>query len=147
MSASQALRRALLLEDVFEEIPSAGMVRAVYTIEGCSIHVNLQIQRREGGTEVIVMNEQGANYFDLYYDSDGVRLQGKEIGSWDETFADEASFVNSQHRIAFTLAKTQGARMFRGRELATERLAWAGLAYVLPGNAGDFAYTLRIGGI
>jgi hypothetical protein len=147
MSASQALRRAFLLEDVFEEIPSAGLVRAVYTIEGCSIHVDLKIQRKERGTEVIVMNEQGANYFDLYYDSDGLRLQGKEISSWEETFADEASFVNSQHRIAFTLGKAQGARMFRGRELATERLAWAGLAYVLPGNARNFAYTIRIGGI
>jgi hypothetical protein len=145
MSASQALRRVFFLEDVFEKIPSAGLVRAVYSIEGCSIHVDLRIQQKGGQAQVIVMNEQGANYFDLYRDSDGLRLRGNEIGSWDETSAEEASFVDSQHRIAFTLEKVQGARMFRGRELATERLAWAGLAYVLPGKAVNFTYTIRIG--
>jgi hypothetical protein len=146
MSASQALRRAFLLQDVFEEIPTAGLVRVVYTIGDCSIHVCLQIQRRERSTEVIVMNEQGANYFDVYYDSNGLCLQGKEISNWDEILADEASFLDSQHQLAFTLEKAQGARMFRGRELLTGRLAWAGMAYVIPRNAENFDYTIYIGG-
>ncbi len=53
---------------------------------------------------MIVMNEQGAHFFDQYRDSSGTCLSGKEIGCWDEVAAEEASFASSTHGVAFSLA-------------------------------------------
>ena len=91
------------------------------------------------------MNELGANHFDRYRDSNGLFLKGNAIGTWDEIFADEASFIDSCDNIAFTLKQVKGARMFRGRELVEGRLAWSGLAYRLPRDIINFAYDIRIG--
>ena len=65
-------------------------------------------------TEVVVMNEQGAHHFDLYRDSSGTLLRGKEIGCWDEVTAERASFISETHRLAFTLQQVKGARLFGG---------------------------------
>jgi len=59
--------------------------------------------------------------------------------------ADEASFIDSYDNIAFTLKRVKRARMFRGRELVKGRLAWSGLAYVLPQDLINFDYDIRIG--
>jgi hypothetical protein len=144
MSASEALRRRFLLEDIFEEIPSAGLVELIYRVEGCSIHVGLQAQKSEGCPAVVFMNEQGASYFDAYRDSDGLCLEGSAIGSWDEIRAQEASFLNRKHRIAFTLGKTGGTRMFRGREWTARRLNWAGIACLLPPGTERFEYSIQL---
>ncbi len=143
--SSSLCRKVFQLEDIFAEVPPVGLVRTIYTLKGCEIRVDLAFSKAKGCSEVVVMNEQGANYFDTYQDSDGLILQGDDIGSWDETCAEEASFVNSADKIAFTLKKAKEARMFRGRELAYKRLAWSGLAYVLPPETESFAYSITIG--
>ena len=91
-------------------------------------------------TEVIVMNEQGAHYFDEYQDSSGNHLVGKEIGCWDEVSAEEATFSSSAQRIAFTVHAVPGARLFRGRELVGSRLAWAGFGYSFPPSVRRLRY-------
>ena len=112
-----------------------------------TIHAGVDIRNvnKERCTEVNIMNELGANHFDRYRDSNGLFLKGNAIGTWDEIFADEASFIDSCDNIAFTLNAKKGARMFRGRELVEGRLAWSGLAYRLPGDIINFDYDIRIG--
>ncbi|HSD58571.1 MAG TPA: hypothetical protein VLB04_10345, partial [Methanotrichaceae archaeon] len=143
--SSSLCRKVFQLEDIFAEVPPVGLVRAIYTLKGCEIRVDLKFSKAKGCSEVVVMNEQGANYFDTYQDSDGLILKGDKIGSWDETRAEEASFVNPVDEIAFTLKRSKGARMFRGRERASKRLAWSGLAYVLPPQTDSFDYSITIG--
>jgi hypothetical protein len=138
-------RKVFQLEDTFAEVSPVGSVRAIYTIKDCEIRIALSFSKSKGCSEVIVMNEQGANYFDTYRDSDGLIMHGNYIGCWDEVHAKEASFVNSADRIAFTLKRAKGARMFRGRELASKWLAWSGMAYVLPPETDSFAYSITIG--
>ncbi len=75
----------------------------------------------------------------------GCVLKGNEIGSWDEIHADEATFQDPADGLSFTLKKVDGARMFRGRELVPGRLAWSGLAYVLPPQRDELAYSITIG--
>lgn len=147
--SSNSLRRNFGIESRFEKIACAGIVSVVNTVNtnNGTIHVGVDINnmKKEGCTEVNIMNELGANHFDRYCDSNGLFLKGNAIGTWDEIFAEEASFIDSCENIAFTLNKKKGARMFRGRELAAGRLAWSGLAYRLPGNTINFAYDMRIG--
>jgi len=149
VQSSNSLRRTWGLETRFEKIACAGMVSVVNTVntKNGTIHVGVDISNvnKERCIEVNIMNELGANYFDSYRDSNGLFLKGNAIGTWDETFADEASFIDSCDNVAFTLNAKKGARMFRGRELVEGRLAWSGLAYRLPGDIINFTYDIRIG--
>ncbi len=149
--SSNSLRRACDIETIFEKVASAGMAGVVIKVNAkkCTIHVGVDISnvKKEGCTEVNIMNELGANNFDSYRDSNGLFLRGNAIGTWDEIFADEASLIDSCDNIAFTLKQVKGARMFRGRELVEGRLAWSGLAYLLPQDIISFAYDIRIGAL
>jgi hypothetical protein len=142
---SGILRQSLGLKDAFCEISSPGSVSAAYLIAGSKVDVFLKFPPIDGCTEKIVLNELGANWFDTYMDSDGCVLKGNEIGSWDEIHADEATFLDQADELSFTLKKVDGARMFRGRELVPGRLAWSGLAYVLPPQRDELAYSITIG--
>jgi hypothetical protein len=146
--SSNSLRRNCALETRFENIASAGIVNIVNTINTKKgiIHVDVDISnvKKKGCTEVNIMNELGANHFDRYSDSNGLFLKGNALGTWDEIFADEASFIDPNDNIAVTLKQVKGARMFRGRELVKNRLAWSGLAYKLSGDIINFAYDIRI---
>jgi len=146
--SSNSLRRTCNIETRFENIASAGIVSVVNTINTKKgiIHVDVDISnmKTEGCTEVNIMNELGANHFNRYSDSNGLFLKGNSIGTWEEIFADEVSFIDPCDKIAFTLKQVKGARMFRGRELVKNRLAWSGLAYKLSGDIINFAYDIRI---
>ncbi len=146
--ASGTLRRAFGIETRFEEVYSLGVVRVLYIIRAGNIHISVDTSRvkKYNCTEIMLMNEQGAGYFNLYRDSNGLLLKGNAIGTWDETFADEASFIDPLHEIQFTMQKAAGSRMFRGRELVPGRLAWAGLAYSIPPGKDNFSYTIRMKG-
>lgn len=143
--SSRMLKKKLDLEEIFTEVPNVGFVRASYLISASHIDVELRFPRVEGCTELIALNEQGANWFDTYQDSDGLVLKGEEIGSWNRIEANYASFVDPSDDLVFTLKRVDGARMFRGRERAADSLAWSGLAYVLPPDVEKFAYSIELG--
>ncbi len=143
------LRRMGDIETIFETVAPAASVKVAYTIRPAeqTVHVDADLSALQncGCTEIIFTNEQGANYFDHYRDSNRLALTGKAIGTWNRTFATEASFIDIRDGIAFTLMNVRGARMFRGRELEAGLLAWSGLAYSLPANTTHFAYDIKIG--
>jgi hypothetical protein len=145
---SSHLRRLFGWETTYEKDGFSARVEMSYEIDEKSgvlaIEANLIGLPQDGITEVIVMNEQGAHYFDQYHDSAGVSLSGKEIGCWDEVVAGEAGFASSSHRVAFTLPRVPGARLFRGRELIGSRLAWAGFGYSFPPTISRFNYSVKI---
>jgi len=147
--SSNSIRHACGIDTKFDNTASSGIISIVNIVDARkgTIHVDVDMSKvkKEGRTEVNIMNELGANHFDSYRDSNGLFLRGNAIGTWDETFADEASFIDSRDNICFTLNRVKGARMFRGRELVEGRLSWSGLAYVLPHDIINFAYDIRIG--
>lgn len=147
---STRLRTTFTLETRFETIYSKGTVSVIYTIltRESLVHVVAYLGglKKDGCTEIAILNELGANFFDEYRDSSGLFLSGTAIGSWDETQASEASFIDSRDDIAFTLRRIDGAKMFRGRELVAGKLAWSGLDYVLPKGTVKFAYDIKLGG-
>ena len=119
-----------------------------YTVDSRTGKIDVEVDTNDLSTdsitEVVVMNEQGAHHFDRYRDSGGTCLRGKEIGCWDEVTAEEASFISSTHRVAFTLERVKGARLFRGRELIGSRLAWSGFGYSFPPAVERFSYAVKI---
>jgi hypothetical protein len=144
---SSALRRLFGWETIYEEAGFSTRVKMKYTMDEQTgvlvVEADLADVSHGSLTEVIIMNEQGAHAFDQYRDSSGIRLTGKKIGCWDEVTAEEASFASSAHRIAFSLPRVAGARLFRGRELIGSRLAWAGFGYSFSPTTRGFSYTIR----
>ncbi len=147
-TGSNELRRSFAIETGFEEVASSGLVSVTYTIAAdgmIRVRADLSRIKKEGCTEVIIMNEQGANYFETYCDSNGNILVGNAIGSWKETFCDEVSFIHPKDGLVFTLSRISGSKMFYGRELVEKRLSWSGIAYSISPHIQDFAYNIRIG--
>lgn len=145
---SNALRLGFGWRTTFEEAGCNYPVKVHYVVDRqagiISVVVDTADLPQADITEVVVMNEQGARYFDTYSDSSGAFLQGEAIGSWDEVTAESASFVNPTHRLAFTVPTIAGARLFRGRELIGSRLAWSGFGYSFPPTIERIGYQVRI---
>jgi len=146
---SNFLRALFGIRTTFERAPSRGTIRVTYRLDEAtgkvSVHVETHDISTEGCIELIIMNELGARFFDHYADSTGCELQGDAIETWREVAAARATFHDSRHGVSFTLGSAPEARMFRGRELTEGRLAWAGLAYVLPAETKEFSYDITIG--
>lgn len=147
-SLSTLLRRSFGWQTTYKDAGCNHAVDVIYTVDLMEKTITVAVDATgvptDSVTDIIVMNELGARYFDVYTDSSGLHLQGEEISSWDKVASDRASFLCYAHRLAFTLPQIEGAILFRGRELIGSRLAWAGFGYSLPPSRRIFAYTLMI---
>jgi len=90
------------------------------------------------------MNEQGADFFRKYTDTDGLTLIGDQIPSWEKMQAKEARFSDIQNRLSFEAASVTGASLYLGREKFKGHLAWAGFAYSIPPDIDIFKYAIKI---
>jgi len=148
ITLSNVLRWGFSWQNIFEFAGCDYPLRVHYTVDSQmgNIVADLDFSKlpEHGLTEAVVMNEQGAHHFDSYADSNGVILQGRAIGSWEEVTAQRASFLSRGHKLAFTLPQVEGGRLFRGRELIGSRLAWAGFGYSFPPTSQQVSYTLKV---
>ncbi len=92
----------------------------------------------------LILNEQDANFFRKYTDTDGLTLTDRNISSWSRVKADEASLSGSDGRIAFTLRRVKAAELFRGWENTRGRFSWAGLSYALKTGSSTFDYDITL---
>jgi hypothetical protein len=147
-TVSNALRRTFGWMTTFEEVPTVASVTMTYAVDAGDGRVGISLDVADAPladvTEVVVMNEQGAHHFDRYVDSDGITLEGDEIGTWDEVRAASASFVSSARRVAFSLGRIDHGRLYRGRELIGSRVAWSGFGSSFPPGVKRCSYDLRI---
>lgn len=145
---SNALRRGFGWQTTFEETGCSYSVKVHYVVNRQAGTISVVVDTvglpRDDITEVVVMNEQGARYFETYSDSSGALLHGEAIGTWEEVTAESASFLNRTHQLAFTVRTIAAARLFRGRELIGSRLAWSGFGYSFPPTIERIGYQVRI---
>jgi hypothetical protein len=155
-AVSTAGRRLLSVSTRFEETTPLGEVSVTYALpaaadwSGTRLVVTADLSGLPPSvTEVVLMNELGAADFDLYEES-GRTEQADSIGAWDQVAAASARFRSSASGVWFELQSrpdpaAPGARLFRGREVAPGRLAWAGFGYSLRPGPATFTYTVRFG--
>jgi hypothetical protein len=145
---SSQLRIIFGLETRYEPADFCTKVKVIYSIYGKEARVVVDVESPDlselGITEVVMMNEQGANYFNTYSDSEGALLKGKKIGSWDEVRAEKASFICASQKTMFTLTKITGSKLFRGQELIGSRLAWSGFGYSFSPLIRNFHYEVKL---
>ena len=147
-ATSNAVRRRRGWVTTFEETDTRATLAVTYGIDGDGALIRVAVDMtglaEKDITEVIVMNELGARHFDLYLDSEGARLRGREIGTWNEVSAASASFASTVSRVAFSVRQVEGAKLYRGREIVGSRLAWSGFGYSLRPARESFAFEVRI---
>jgi hypothetical protein len=140
------LRNVAKIKTEFQKVKAKGAVTVNYEINPNLIKVTVDFSNLmlDGCEELLVLNEQGANIFDKYVDSSGLRLTGTQIGGWDPVIAKQALMLSSTKKIAFSLQKTSKAQLFRGWENTRRRFSWAGLNYSLKPNNGIFNYSIGL---
>ena len=152
LAASNGIRWLLRVKTRFEQTALVAVVPMTYAAgdRPGDIVVSADLSHLPASvTEVVLMNELGADVFGRFVDSEGADLRGSAIGAWNQVGAASASFVAEDSGISFTLAAdpdpdAPGVRLYRGREVASGRLAWAGFGYSLRPGPPSFTYTLRI---
>jgi hypothetical protein len=138
------LRNVAKIQTEFQKVKRRGNVTVTYEIQPENINVNADFSdlTLEGCEEVLVLNEQGADVFDRYADSNGLELVGGKIGGWDPVTANQAFMLSSEKQISFCLKKNSGAGLFRGWENTKRRFSWVGLNYSLSPSRGIFDYSI-----
>jgi hypothetical protein len=143
---SNQMRDRFGWQTVYEPAGFSTHLTMNYTIDSESGRLEVELIDKqfspEQVSEVIVMNEQGAHYFDSYHRDDGFSQHGAEIGCWDEVTAERAEFISDAEKLSFSLHQVEGAKLFRGRELVGDRLAWSGFGYSFSPKLERFKYQI-----
>jgi hypothetical protein len=140
------LRKTLKVQTDFVQTKPRGTVKVTYTCSSSAVRVNVDLTglNRAGMNQILILNEQGANFFRKYTDTDGLALRERNISAWSSVNADEASLSDNDETVAFTLRRVKAAQLFRGWENTRGRFSWAGLSYSLRSNASTFSYDIKI---
>ena len=134
------------VKSIFVRRPHKGVVIVTYIVDQNKIRVrlNLSMLSRTNLGKVFVLNEQGAHFFRVYSDSEGLRLVDGEIGVWDIVKAQSAKITDGQDKIGFSLKSLEGSMLRRGRELMKGSLNWIGLDYELDPEYYHFEYEIEL---
>ncbi len=138
------LRDVVKIRTDFVKVPPRGAIKVKYLCQPSGIRVSVDFADLllKGCEELLVLNEQGSNFFCNYADSNGSRLVGGKIGAWDRVKAEKATLHNGE--VSFVLRNVGGSTLFRGWERTRKRFSWAGLSYSLYPNNGTFTYTIDL---
>jgi hypothetical protein len=147
------LARSLLfkfgIKSTFKRGTQKGVVVVKYTIERNRVLVNIDFSllERTNLGKIFVLNEQGAQFFRTYSDSESLQLNDEEIGAWNDVTSQSAKITNEKEKIGFCLKNIEGTKLRRGRELITGSLDWIGLDYELGAEYSNFEYEIEVLGV
>jgi hypothetical protein len=136
------------LQSSFKLSPDRGRVVVNYQIEKKHVLVKLDFGdlKRANLSKVFVLNEQGADFFSIYTDSEGLKLADNDIGAWNHVTANSARISDSENKIGFGLKNMKGSILRRGRERMEESLNWIGLDYEVNPKSHLFEYEIELFG-
>jgi hypothetical protein len=152
-SRSILLARSLLfkfgIKSTFKRGTQKGVVVVKYTIERNRVLVSIDFSllERTNLGKIFVLNEQGAQFFRTYSDSESLLLNDEEIGAWNDVTSQSAKITNQQEKIGFCLKNIKGTKLRRGRELIMGSLDWIGLDYELGAEYSNFEYEIEVLGV
>lgn len=140
------LRNPVGLQTNFERVKPKGKVTVTYhcSLDQIRIAVDLSALDKTNCREILILNEQGAKYFQRYSDTEGVALSDSQISPWARVTAEKGTLTCDEARLSFTLEKSYKALMFLGREQVRNRFSWTGLTYSLKPERNNFEYSIRL---
>ena len=110
------------------------------------VEVDFQQLEKANPKKLFVLNEQSANFFRKYTDSNNLILTNDEIGAWDYIDAKWAFLMDLNSTVGYKLWRNKKSIFRRGRETMLNRLDWAGLDYQVQPNTKIFKYIIEIFG-
>jgi hypothetical protein len=115
-------------------------------ITGKEIIIEVDLKQLENffPKNLFILNEQSANFFRKYKDSNNLTLKNDEIGAWDYVNANWAFLTDLNNRVGYKLWRNKKSILRRGRETMKNRLDWAGLDYQIKPNTKIFKYRIEI---
>lgn len=134
------------IKSTYIKTKSIGKISVTYKITGKKILIEVNFQKfgKLNPKKLFVLNEQSANFFGKYVDSNKLILKNDEIGAWDCVDANWAFLMDLNNRVGFKLWKNKKSILRRGRESMKDRLDWAGLDYQVKPNTKIFKYEIEI---
>jgi hypothetical protein len=134
------------IKTIFVKTEPRGKVMITYQLRNDEIIIDADFSGLDitNCKEIVILNEQGASFFNVYGDSDGVDLSFDKIGAWEKVNAAYSHFTNMNTNLSFILKDVSDASLFRGWENVPGRLSWAGLNYSINPEIGSFTYTIEI---
>jgi hypothetical protein len=140
------LREVLRIKTEFLRVKSRGAITVKYALIENIVQVTVDFTDMEpdGCLELLMLNEQGAKNFQRYIDTDGLRLNRREIGAWDMVHAKRATLSSADGGLGFSLETIGAAGLFRGWECTKNRFAWAGLSYSIKPKTEFFYYKITL---
>ena len=140
------LGKIMMVETEFIKVKPRGTITLRYSCQPgiIQIQVNLSELELDECQEILILNEQGASFFNRYLDTDGLSLLNEKIGAWEKVKAKEASLSDIEKTLEFTLRNRDQGFLFRGRENTKNRFSWAGLSYSLEPKPSLFDYSIRL---
>lgn len=140
------LRDVARVQTEFVRVKPRGSVAVAYECSpsGVAVRADFSGLRLGSCEEILVLNEQGSNTFQMYTDASGLTLACNRIGAWDAVAVNEAALLSPSGHFSFSLHSVGDAALFRGWERTKNRFSWAGLSYSLPPNRGSFAYMIGL---
>lgn len=148
-------RRFLGVTSWFGAAPFPVVVDVIYRVQPDGGGLDIEVETQAGAIgrsgEVSLMNESGGHTFTQYRDRSGT-LHDDAIGSWREVEGDWAAMGDARTGAWFAVSREPApigaprpACLFAGREVTEGRLAWAGIAIVLPVGVLTSAYRVSYG--
>lgn len=140
------IRNKLGVRTVYAKASPRGEIAVTYSVENSNldIEVNLSGLNRESLKKVVLLNEQGATFFQRFCSSEGLDLVGDKIGAWDRVEGEWASLSNIGDTLGFSVKQLFGCRLFVGREYVQGHLAWTGMGYEVEPHRDTLSYTVHI---
>ena len=139
------LRRTMGIETYFAGVLPKGKVTIRYNCfpDHIKVYVDFSEVDVTSCKEILILNEQGANFFRKFSNGSEV-LFDKKVGAWTKVDAEQAEFSDIGEHISFSVDRIDGATLYCGWEQVEGRFSWAGMTYALSPKTLFFNYTIRL---
>ncbi len=137
------LRKLIGIETHFSNASPRGIATVVYHCYPDQIKISADFSelKKENCREILILNEQGANFFRRHR-SGGKVLEDIKIGAWSKVDSGKGEYSDLQGRISFSMEKIDGSTLYCGWEYVKDRFSWAGMTYALNPKVSIFNYTI-----
>jgi hypothetical protein len=125
------VRENIGIQTKFVTTKPRGIVSITYRLLEAGLLVEADFSEVESidAKEHVILNEQGADFFEIYSDSSGIKLSKEKIGAWEEIESEQPTFHETSEELSFSTEVIPGSRLFRGWENVPDRLSWVGLNF------------------
>ncbi|HLN45729.1 MAG TPA: hypothetical protein VK209_08485 [Candidatus Sulfotelmatobacter sp.] len=136
----------LRIKSSFEKKDTVGKISVTYEVSKNNIKVQVDLSgvKTQYRKEIFILNEQSSHFFRKYSDSQGTTLTDNEIGAWNNSKGQYASFTDVQDRFGFRVWQAEGAILRYGREVMRNHLDWIGLDFEVNPKKDIFEYKVDL---